>query len=206
MRLFRLVNHKLELVRDELLTITEFRKVLEFGTGKYTPEQYFIFIYHYCDYTSPYSSYPDEIRFTKAVYEAGFELDYKIDDIVKDAVKRYLEIRETPTIKSLKSANKALLASDTLIGSIVKKLNKNLETLDKTDISTITDESELAMYNAKVKLIRDDLGYVLGLIPKLEGTVEIVSKLTDKAIKDDFSDLKSKGGRVIGNRAEPKRE
>ena len=205
MRLFRLNNQKLELVRDELLTIKEFKAIIEFGKGKYEVEQYFVFIYHYCDYTSPYSSEEDSKRFEKAVFEADLESGYQMDELVKAAVKKYIEIRDTATIKSLKGANKSLMFSSDVIESTLKRLHKNLKSLDSTNIDDIVSEEQMALYNAKYKALKDDLNYILGLVPKVEEAIKTVNKLTDNAIKDDFNDLKSKGGNKIGNRAEPKR-
>jgi hypothetical protein len=205
MRLFRLNNQKLELVRDELLTIKEFKALIDFGKGKYEIEQYFIFIYHYCDYTSPYSGEEDVTRFSKAVFEADLDMDFKMDELVKNAVNKYLSIRDTPTIKSLKGANKSLMFSSDVIESTLKRLNRNLISLDKIDIDSIVDAEAMDLYNQKYKSLKDDLNYILTLVPKVEEAIKTVNKLTDNAIKDDFNDLKSKGGNKIGNRAEPKR-
>lgn len=205
MRLFRVSNqHKLELVRDELLLVKEFRDIIQFGTGQYTPEQYFIFIYMYCDYTSPYSTRDDEVRYAKSLFEAGINSNYVMDDLVKAGVKKYLSIRDNPSIKALKAVSRTLESSTLVMDNATKRLKTNLEHLDKIDINTVTDESQLAIYNAKFKMIKEDLSYVMKLTPDLEKSVEIVNKLLDKAIKDDFQELKSRGDRVIGNRADPK--
>ena len=203
MKLFKVnkMTHKLELVNENILTIQEFRKILEFDTNA---ESIFIYIYHFCDYTSPYSMYDDETRHKKAMYEAGLK-DFKPDEIVKNAIKKYLELRDSSTVKTLKTAERGLLSANKVLDVTIEKFNKNLDELIKVDINKIVDEKELILYNAKFKTIKDDLSYVLKMVPEIEKNVSIVVSTLEKALKEDFNKAKAAGDKSIGNRAEPKR-
>lgn len=205
MRLFRVKENKLELVNEGLLTIQEFSKIINFPPSGITSTQVFIFIYHYCDYTSPYSGYVDSERYVKALYEAGIKSDFRLDGMISDAIKKYLQLRDTPTIKTLKAVNKALDTTSELLNGTVERLDKNLKILNKTDVDSLTEPKDVETYNKRFDTVKSDLSYLLKLIPDIEKNVKTADDLLVKAIKDDYNNDKAKGDKVIGNRAEPKR-
>jgi len=47
-----------------------------------------------------------------------------MDSLTKDAVNKYLAIRDTPTIKALKNSNKSLHLAGKIIETNISKINK----------------------------------------------------------------------------------
>jgi len=208
MRLFRSKNGVLELVRDELLLVREFSNVISFVKGKnlfsnITPEMIFTYIYFYCDYTSPYSNKDDDERHIKAVYEAQLPNDWYPDDIVNAAIDKYLELRETTQIKTLKSFQKALDLTVEVVDATSNRLRIALKKLSNMDLESITEVDEIQKYTTNFNMIKQDLDYLLKVQPNIKNNIKVNYDLLQQAIKDDFEDKKAAGERKIGNRADP---
>jgi len=208
MRLFRSKNGVLELVRDELLLIKEFSNVISFVKGEnlfstITPEMIFTYIYFYCDYTSPYNNKDDNERHIKAVYEAQLPNGWVPNNIVNAAIDKYIELRETSQIKTLKSFQKALDLTVEVIDATSNRLRVALKRLSNVDIETITDVEELQKYTTNFNMIKQDLDYLLKVQPNIKNNIKVNYDLLQQAIKDDFEDKKAAGERKIGNRADP---
>lgn len=169
MSLFDFKGNKVEVSRDIAL-IAVFRTILE----RKDSEAILSYIYHYCDWESPYQNIPEDER--KQVLIKDF-FDGK-DSILKDkdviaAIEKYIELTETPSLKVLNSAKKAvhslqeyfencnpadsddpgkeaknLMSNLKSVGDIIQKM-KDWEELIKQekDQSTIRKGVELNVFN-----------------------------------------------------------
>jgi hypothetical protein len=118
MGLFKLnEDFEIEIDKDEIFTIKEFRRILQRDRGSRGDSQgrkkkqaikEFSFIYNYCDFASPYAEYSEDERFREAATGAGlpsnFIEDYKEDRELQQAVAKYFELRETRSLKIIRSA------------------------------------------------------------------------------------------------------
>jgi Sec-independent protein translocase protein TatA len=99
--LFKFISSEEIEVPYHLTELQSFKKVLDSSNGK----KYISYIYHVCDWESPYAMYPDEDK--EAIVRQ--ELDIKsIPKYVKQAVDKYEELNTTASMELLKSAQNAV--------------------------------------------------------------------------------------------------
>jgi hypothetical protein len=89
-------------IRPETLTIKVFRDIYDRDKSKNKDNAIkdFSYIYHTCDYNSPYSNYIEEEKIEKVIDEV-ITGKYKADKLVLEACERYKELLETPASKML---------------------------------------------------------------------------------------------------------
>lgn len=111
MRLFDIVNGVVQM-NPTTLWIPEFKALWDRDKSKdkkkATSEiSYIVFMYAY---TSPYSGYSEKERERKVKLDCFGKLaeEWKPDEYVKKATKKFLSLQETPTLRLLKAANIAL--------------------------------------------------------------------------------------------------
>jgi hypothetical protein len=87
-------------VVPETLTIQVFRDLFDRDKSKTKDNAFkdFTYIYHTCDYNSPYSNYPEAERKSKVISEVVSK-GYKPDKKVEEACVSYKELIETPITK-----------------------------------------------------------------------------------------------------------
>lgn len=109
-KLFEIVNGEV-VMNASSLWIPEFRKVWNRDKSEYKKVAhneitYIVFMY---DYSSPYMVYNAEEREDKIINDYFQDLpDWEADKLVKDAVKKFREMQETPTLKLLNAVNKSI--------------------------------------------------------------------------------------------------
>jgi len=95
-------------VNPEFLLIKEFKKLEE----KYKEQtaKYFAYIYFKNDFKSPYRSSYEEPELSNIIKKDIIEnMQWEPDNVIIKAEKKYNELQETKTLKTLLSAEKALL-------------------------------------------------------------------------------------------------
>lgn len=138
MKLFEMKDYNLQ-VSDEAWGLLPFKAILkkDKNRNKETAFKEMLFIYHYIDIRSDYMYIVDNnIRYQEIKKDIGLPDDWKIDNIVKEAIEFYSKMSITPTAKLYKSALKAaddiakylemtdiLLAERTDKGSVVTPLS-----------------------------------------------------------------------------------
>jgi hypothetical protein len=168
----------------EIKLIPEFRILIANDKDRFkkTALMEFAFIYFMYDYKSPYYIYDETERFEKVKKECGFEKDWKVHKKLQDAIDKYIELQETPTIKSLKAIKDSLLTSS----KVIRVLQKNIESRMNDEIPD--DDDDLV----------DKVEKLLKLSDKLPSAIDSISRLEEKIKAEQSTNTKIRGGGNIG--------
>ena len=125
MKIFDIEDNNVK-VSPEILTIKAFKDVWDLDTSKNKENAYrdFTYIYHMCDFNSPYSLYPSTERDSSVKTEVLGDSKYKVKKEVTEAVIQYKKCIESPLTRLLDASKKR-------IDDIVYYFNNN----DVEDIS-----------------------------------------------------------------------
>lgn len=182
MGLFKYEDGKVDLDL-EIKLIPEFRILIANDKDRFkkTALMEFAFIYFMYDYKSPFYIYEEQERFAKVRKDCGFDKDWKIHKKLQDAIDKYLELQETPTIKSLKAIKDSLLTSS----KVIRVLQKNIESkMSSEDI----DDDDLV----------DKVEKLLKLSDKLPSAIDSITRLEEKIKAEQSTNTKIRGGGNIG--------
>jgi hypothetical protein len=150
------------------LTIKEFAKI----ASRKDAAKELSYVYHMCDHTSPFALYDIDKR-EEEIIKNIFNSKWKADTFVKAACDKYLELKETNSIKLLKAARSA-----------VNKLKNYFEIVDLAAL----DDNGRPMYQAK------DL---VANLSKLADVVSGLSKLEELVKKEKQTVSPNRGGVVV---------
>src|SRR3990167_8155919 len=147
MNKFILENNKVK-ISPEALLIQAFKNVWDKDTSK-TKDKALAelgYVYFIADYKSDYLAYPENTRTKQIAIDTMKDSNYKPDETVKAAIKKYEELQNTPTLRLLKSARHALEEVSsyfdvvkptdrnvTAISASIEKIGKIAESLDKLE-------------------------------------------------------------------------
>jgi len=147
MTLFNLENNKIK-VAPEALLISSFKTIWDRDTSKSKDKAIseLSFVYFMADYKSIYLSYPESGRASQIISDTIGTKNWRPDDAIKVAIRKYEELQNTPTLRLLKSARHALeevsVYYDTAkptdknvvaISNSIEKIGKIAESLDKLE-------------------------------------------------------------------------
>jgi len=186
--------------REWISTIKEFKKILvrirsskgdSDGRRKIQAEREFTFIYHYCDYKSQFGNYSEENRLKESIKNAELpeDFDFKKDAELVEAIKRYKELQETPSLKILNEAKEGLHTAH----KVVRKIRTSLETqLEAVDFDELTVEEDGEGNERKTKITDP----VTKLTQKLQALMKLTNEIgpTLKAIKELEEEVKKELG------------
>jgi hypothetical protein len=166
------------IISPEFKLIPEFKEVLKRDRDpeKRGALQVLAYIYFMYDYRSPYSKYGEEERSERLVKDLSLGDKWKPDSTTLSAKQKYLELQETPTIKTLRSIRDGLIVSSQAIDN----LSRNI-----TD--SISDDDDV---EGMVKMVTS----LLSIADKLPKVVESISSLEEKIKKEQSTDTKLRGG------------
>jgi hypothetical protein len=114
MELFEYSNWKLD-IRPEAFTIKAFADLInrDKSRDKGRAIKELAFVFHMCDFSSPFSSYLDqETKKRDIVKKIGLPNDWEPDGLVNEAIRVYRELEETTTSRYYESAKIALSKID----------------------------------------------------------------------------------------------
>lgn len=154
MNLFNVVDGHVQIIPETLL-IPEFNSIFK-NHGKGKAERYFSFIYFLCDFKSPYLSYEDteiEKRCKK-----DFIDDLLITDDVKEAIRKYKEFQDTPSMRLLQASKRGCeemirflqnidLSEKTKTGQLLHKVTDLAKTL--SDVAKINQNLDMLEESVK---------------------------------------------------------
>ena len=182
MNLFKYEDNKI-VVDVELRLIPEFRKLIAKDKDRFKKDalKEFAFIYFMYDYKSPYAVYSEEERFERVKKECELEKEWKVDKTLQEAIDKYLELLETPTVKSLKSLRESLLTS-----------SKVIDVLRKTIEKKVLQDEEIADDNIEEAVTL--LDKLLKLGSSLPTTINSLQQLEEKVKAEQSLDKKIRGG------------
>lgn len=218
-KLFIVEKDVLVLNTEELRGIPEFRRILERdkrskgdadGRKKFRAWKEFYYIYSFADIFSwiNQGGYNEKEAHKAAIKESQLDEDFKVDEEIKEAVIKYKYIQEKalPSLSSVSNCVKALKLSDTICKSIADNIEATLE-LDSKRKKIKLDAGEPADYAADMattNALISQLDSLTDIANKLPKTIETLSKLEDKLLKEQTGDNIARGGKTIANRADPK--
>jgi hypothetical protein len=201
---------------DTLKTIPEFKVLLsiKYNTGegdaqgilKKKATKVISYIYFMYDLRSPFSQITDEEeRHKNCLLSCGLGPTWKPDKYVKAAIDVYLENVDNlfPELKTLRTLKEGLGIGQRLAAFSNKRMLKLLDKLESINFDEI-DEQTLQTYEAVIASIKNELKYVLEAVPKLNASIDTVLEFESKITQDFKEKERGKGGREIGNRADPK--
>lgn len=140
MNLFTVENQRVT-ASPEALTIKEFKALWDRDSSKHkeTAIEEFAYVFFMSDYKSVYMAYDTAAREQKIIGDVITKKSWKPDDKILNAIKKYKELQETPSMGLLKDAECALDkirsyfrnvdVTDDIEGSITKTLIANIEKL-----------------------------------------------------------------------------
>ena len=180
MGLFKYEDNKV-VVDLELKLIPEFRKLIANDKDRFKKNvlKEFSYIYFMYDYKSPYVNYSEEDRHNKLVKELELE-DFKVDKTLQDAIDKYIELQETPTLKSLKATREGLLTASKVITKLQRVIDASLEAID--------DE------NNDMEIILTNVEKLLKISSALPSAVNTVQQLEKKVKEEQVGESKIRGG------------
>lgn len=109
MKIFDLIDNNVK-VSPEILTIKAFKDIWDNDKSKNKDLAYkdFTYIYHMCDYNSPYSNYPVETRGESIKQEVIGDDKYKVNKLIEEGISQYKTLIETPLTRLLEASKKKI--------------------------------------------------------------------------------------------------
>lgn len=196
MKLFEEINHRVT-VAPEALTIPEFKKLLTRDRTKLKEQavEDLAFVYHMCDYRSPYAVYPSDSRRSEIIKGQKLRKSFKMDAEIKKAMARYVEFSTTPTLRSLVAIKDGLLTSAQVIESLSSKIKSAIEYLDE-DYEHSDDEEAV---DVDISTLVKQVELLLSLSDKLPKAIDTISDLEEKVKKESSTESQVRGGGVVGD-------
>lgn len=225
MKLFYL-NPKTELIelhKEELRLIPEFRKILERDKGsgskrKLNALKEFTFLYLYTDWDSPYVSLNDKERYDKSIKDAGLIKGWFIDDVINKAIDKYKELQvvSSPDVDIVNNLVKGLQTSNTFISQLISIIQNDMnhvvkaqEVYDKTDFKNENDKEDA--FNALMASRTTHIGNISKNIKELIEYSKTIPasikslKQFENNVREDVGDQSRVvvGGGEVYNREDP---
>lgn len=147
MNIFTIEDNKVK-VTSEALLIPHFKVVWERDSSKLKEKALaeLSYIYFMADYKSIYLAYPESARSNQIKQDIVKDTNWKPDSTILDAIRKYEELQQTPTLRLLKSARHAIEQVSsyydsvkptdrnvTAIAGSIEKIGKIAESLDKLE-------------------------------------------------------------------------
>ena len=152
-------------VSPEILTILVFKDIWDSDKSKTKKNAYndFKYIYHLCDFNSPYNNYSEERRIEAIKEEVIGEKTYTPDEKVKKGCLVYKELKQTPI--------------ERLFISVKDKIEEMSSYLKENEL---TDDSV-----TPVLKIFDSMSKIVGQYKTLETAVKSEKETTNVKIRGD---------------------
>ena len=182
MKLFTMEGFTVK-VDPELRVIGEFRDLIaeDKNREKKQATLWFAYIYHMYDYKSPYQMYDEKERHMRVIKDVKLDPDFKLSSRMKLAIDKYIELRDTPATRTLKTTREALQSAERGIKALNRKVDELLA--DEGD-----DESDGTA--EAIKLITK----LIDLAEKLPGVVKTVGDLEERVKQEQAAETKLRGG------------
>ena len=164
MKIFDLKDNEIQ-VSPEVLTIAIFEDIWNSDKNKNKSNAYndFKYIYHLCDFNSPYNNYSEEKRAKAIKEEVLGKKDYEPSEKVLRGCEIYKELKETPIERLFISVKNKIEEISTYLGT-----------------SELTDDSV-----TPVLKIFDSMSKIVGQYKTLEAAVKSEKENTSVKIRGD---------------------
>ncbi len=171
MKLFNIQNFQV-IIDPEVLTVPQFAKIYKRDKNRTKTIAFneFAYIYHFCDWNSPYRRYGDPIERKEKVKEAFIHDDkWKEDQDIIEAIKAYENFSKTPSMGLLEDATHLVLVlgeyckratidniDPTKAGAILEKLPKIVESLKSLEQTVAKEKSETGRIRGNKRIAYDE--------------------------------------------------
>lgn len=213
-------NHQLIFDKEYLRGIPEFKTLLERkmtkegdfdGRKKLMHWQVFLYVKIVADrFSFPnLGGYNDDEVHVAAIKESKLDSTFKPDKDVLAAIEKFKEIQDIllPTLSTINTVLKGIRSSDAIAQILVKGINDQIQLYKKKMEDSIRNGETVNI--ADQILIVDGLLKQLASVQKIAETVprtqETLEKLEERLKKETAGDVVGRGGKTIGNRADPKK-
>lgn len=213
-------NHQLVFDKEYLRGIPEFKTLLERkmtkegdfdGRKKLMHWQVFMYIKIVADrFSYPnQGGYNDDEVHKAAIKESKLDPGFKPDKDVLAAIEKFREIQDIllPTLSTISTVLKGIRSADVIAQILLKSINDQIKLYEKK-IEDAAQKGE-SINLADQVLIVDGLIKQLNSVQKMAETIpktqDTLEKLEERLKKETAGDVVGRGGRTIGNRADPKR-
>jgi len=170
-------------VDPELRKLSAFRDLIaeDKNREKKNASDWLAYIYHFCDYKSPYQMYEERERHIRILKDLRIEPDFKPSSRMEAAIKKYRELQDTPATRSLRTTREALQSAERGVKAMTRKIDELL-TNDEEDESDGTLEA--------IKLIEK----LMGIAEKMPAVVKTVGDLEERVKQEQAAETKLRGG------------
>lgn len=196
--------------------IKEFNEIVrsDKSRGKAFSKKVFSYMYFMYDYRSPYFSYPEKRRSDIVIQDLSLK-DFKVNKKIQDAINKFRELRETPSIRILNESRETLQTSVDVIKVLRREIDKAIEEVQKWKTPELMQEegeydpADLKELNdsinsnlkAKQQLIKnsvENLQNLLTLSDKIPKSINTLAELELKVRKEESGGSRIKGGGELG--------
>lgn len=218
--IFTLEHGLLIIDKDYVRGIEEFRRILERDRGsegdadgrkKFMAFKHFMYMYM----TSSPAAYPqkggysDKEAHVAAIKESKLETSFKPDKDLKIAIDKYKEIRRelNPASKTISIIVKSLRLSEKICEDICESMEEALD-ISRTEKKKRKESGEPVNLAAEVittNQLIEKLDQVRTIANKLPDTIKTLEATEARLVQEEMKEQLGRGGKKIGNRAEPKR-
>ena len=139
------------------------------------------YIYFLQDWASVYSNYAEEERHDILKVDLDLPEDWEVDHVVKEALKKYEELQQTPSMRYARSVNKAFWDM--------------LEYFDKIDWDERDNRGQAVYKHSEVSKVMGESGKLMDTVKKL-----------DDLVRKEKAEGRIKGGEELGLFQDPERE
>jgi hypothetical protein len=170
-------------VDPELRVIKEFRDLIAEDKHREKPNAtlWLAYVYHFCDYKSPYQLYEEKERHVRICKDLKLPPDFNLSTRMKAALAKYRELQDTPATRSLRTTREALQSAERGINAMNRKIDELL--MDDSE-----DESDGTL--EAIKLIEK----LMAIAEKLPAVVKVVGDLEEQVKKEQAAETKLRGG------------
>lgn len=131
MKIVDLIDGQIQ-ITPEALSISPFSELWQKDTSKtkINATNQIKYIWFYCDFNSPYYQHPESDRHNLILMDVIKNKDFKVTPEIKEGLKKYKELHNTPAMKMLDAAH-----------ALVEKMEKYFKdvNLEEVDVKKVTD-------------------------------------------------------------------
>lgn len=190
--LFTVENHQLVVNNEMFRGIPEFEILIKRDKSREVYPKELKYIWFSLNYKSLFVDLPDKEKHERVSKVCRLPTGWKQDEVIKDAMKVYLELLNLPASFSvINNLNKSLHLSGRIIGALNNRME---ELINKTEVAGPDG------IKADILVVKPMMDEILDSANKLPKTLANIELATDKFKKDMSIEAEKRGGGQKGNR------
>lgn len=185
-------DYLVDLNREWISTIPEFNKIIRRDRGsegdsdgrrKLQARKEFTYIYHTCDYRSQYENYTSSEKIYEAKRNAELPDDFVPDPDLQEAINKYLELRDTESIRTVRTLKQSLVVTRKILSTLVNRLQELIVEIPHADTDN-EDGNVIAISNEIIE-IHTKISKILTELPKMTRAIADLESVIKKELSDD---------------------